>query len=139
MHTFLLAKIMLAVNFLNFPSTWPLIHKVNFRHWTQILHRRPFGLATVSLQIMLILWLLPETAAWQGDETKHCQKHPEGKQGEDIQEGVHAQEKAKDHQLEKSHSNTSKSNNDCQTDTSKLNSHQWDSLNLYILSSYFKE
>lgn len=44
--------------------------------------------------------LLPESAAWQGEETEHRQKHPEGQEGEDIQEGVHAQEKAEDHQLE---------------------------------------
>lgn len=59
--------------------------------------------------------LLPETTAWQGEKTKHGKEHPEGKQGEDIQEGIHAQEKAKDHQLEKSHSNTSKSNSNYQT------------------------
>lgn len=58
---------------------------------------------------------LPETTAWQGEETEHGKEHPEGEQGEDIQEGIHAQEKAKDHQLEKSHSNTSKSNSCYQT------------------------
>lgn len=58
---------------------------------------------------------LPETTAWQGEETEHGKEHPEGEQGEDIQEGIHAQEKAKDHQLEKSHSNTSKSNSSYQT------------------------
>lgn len=36
--------------------------------------------------------LLPEPPAWQGEETEHGQKHPEGQQGEDVQEGVHAQE-----------------------------------------------
>lgn len=60
--------------------------------------------------------LLPETTAWQGEKTEHSKEHPEGKQGEDIQEGIHAQEKAKDHQLEKSHSNTSKSNSSYQTE-----------------------
>lgn len=58
---------------------------------------------------------LPETTAWQSEETEHGKEHPEGEQGEDIQEGIHAQEKAKDHQLEKSHSNTSKSNSSYQT------------------------
>lgn len=67
----------------------------------------------------LRLWeleLLPETAAWQSEEAQHCQEHPEGEQREDVQEGVHAQEEAKDHKLggrreKMSHSNTSKSNN----------------------------
>lgn len=63
---------------------------------------------------------LPETTAWQGEETKHGKEHPEGEQGEDIQEGIHAQEKAKDHQLEKSHSNTSKSNSRYQREKKKM-------------------
>lgn len=63
---------------------------------------------------------LPETTAWQGEETEHGKEHPEGEQGEDIQEGIHAQEKAKDHQLEKSHSNTSKSNSSYQTKKKKI-------------------
>lgn len=52
--------------------------------------------------------LLPGTAAWQREEAQHCQKHPERQQREDVQEGVHAQEEAKDHQLQrnKSHGNT---------------------------------
>lgn len=69
--------------------------------------------------------LLPETTAWQGEKTEHSKEHPEGKQGEDIQEGIHAQEKAKDHQLEKSHSNTSKSNSSYQTE--KINKFQFNS------------
>lgn len=59
--------------------------------------------------------ILPETTAWQGDEAEYSKEHPEGEQGEDIQEGIHAQENSKDHQLEKSHSHTSKSNSSCQT------------------------
>lgn len=43
--------------------------------------------------------LLPEAAAWQSEEAQHCQKHPERQQREDVQEGVQAQEEAKDHQL----------------------------------------
>lgn len=61
--------------------------------------------------------VLPETTAWQGDETEYSKEHPEGEQGEDIQEGIHAQENSKDHQLEKSHSHTSMSNSSYQAIT----------------------
>lgn len=66
------------------------------------------------------LWLwqfgmrrLPEAAAWQSEEAQHCQQHPEWQQREDVQEGVHAQEEAKDHQLrrKRAHSNSFNSNN----------------------------
>lgn len=58
--------------------------------------------------------VLPEATARQGEESQHGQQHPEGQQREDIQEGVHAQEEAEDHQLENKNRNTSKSNNGCQ-------------------------
>lgn len=82
--------------------------------------------------------LLPETAAWQSEEAQHRQEHPEGEQREDVQEGVHAQEEAKDHQLggKKCHTATPPSQTKAdKLRTSKLHNHQRDWLYWHIKSA----
>lgn len=95
--------------------------------------------------VRLRLWelesrLLPETAAWQSEEAQHCQEHPEGEQREDIQEGVHAQEEAKDHQLGGGEKNVTQQHLQVKQTadklrTLKLHNHQRDRSYLYIKSA----